>query len=421
MKRTLLFVLIALFTVMSVSVSVAFVEDSTTPNTAVTPTAEQSDEITGFVQDLCQLNKAAVKADTVGWLVGKFKEALGETAFTTSVTTGEFRNKSDNKNYCNIVARLSKTGATKQIIIGAHYDVTNGEGAADNATGVATLYYLMKSFARSKDIPCNITFVAFDGEEQGLLGSDYFVNGNEDVANDGMSAEEISNTLVMFNIDSIAVGKKLYLMCENKHTNLADVILANSDGIAEKPYARGTYGTYLDAVYGRGYGYYEYIQGSDHTPFRLKGIPVAFFFSGSYNSGSWDFDEGSVINSSSDTFDNLKNYSFVERVLTVNNAIVNTVLDEQFLDVANNARSQLVNLKLLYNAWWPSLVVLGVLVILAICTVLYSRKLQKKAILGTAEIKTQKVFEKPDASEIFSFAETKDDKKDIDDIFTFKK
>ena len=64
---------------------------------------------------------------------------------------------------------------------------------------------------------------------------------------------------------------------------------------------------------------------------------------------------------------------------------------------------------------------LGVLVILAICTVLYSRKLQKKAILGTAEIKTQKVFEKPDASEIFSFAETKDDKKDIDDIFTFKK
>lgn len=424
MKKTLTFVLIVLFALTFVGVSVAFAEEPAESNAAVAPTTEQTDEIASFVEQLCVLNKAAVKSDTVAWLVDKFSQALSTTAFEWSVATDQFKNKassSDNKNCFNVVARLKKAGATKQIIIGAHYDVSSGEGAADNATGVATLYYLMKSFAAATDIPCNVTFVAFDGEEQGLLGSNYFVNGYDDVSNDGMSAEEVANTLVMFNIDSIALGKQLYVMCENKRTDLANAILGSSNGITEKPYARGTYGDYLDTIYGHGYGYYEYVQGSDHTPFRLAGIPIAFFFSGSYEKGAWDFDAGGVINSLGDTYENLAGRAFVERVLAVNDAIFNTVLDEQFVEVAVATRSQLVNLNLWYNAWWPKLIVLGILIVLAVCTWLYSRKLQKSALTGTAEIKTQKIFEKPDASEIFSFEDKQDDTTNIDDIFTFKK
>ena len=416
MKKVFLFVLIALLAIVSVSSTVAFAESSTAKSSTVNaPRATENGEIQQFVQDLCELNAQGDKMAIVLYLLGKFDEALTEASGVTITVQEQFFSY-DSNSYSNVVARLAKAGATKQIVIGAHYDAV-GEGAGDNVVGVAALYYTMKQLANNAaKIPFNVTFVAFDGEEQGLLGSDYFVNGYKDNTNDGMSAEEIESTLVMFNIDSIAQGDNLYLMCENKRTDLADIILDNTNGITEKPYARGTYGSYLDSF---GYGYYEFVQGSDHTSFRLAGIPIAFFFSGTYASGSWNFDAGSAINSANDTYKNLLNYDFVGRVTTVGNAIVDTMLNEQFVPIAENARGQLVNLNFWYNRWWPSLVVLGILAILAVFTFLYYRKLQKAAILGTAEIKTQKVFEKPDASEIFSFAN--ESKPDADDIFTFRK
>ena len=420
MKKGLLFVLIALLVVVTVVSTVAFAKEPTAGSPTVTPTAtEENDEISSFVKELCELNaecsKSGDNTDKRNFLLEKFREALATSNFKTNVEEQPFGDNS----YRNIVATLVKDGTQKQIIIGAHYD-TKGEGADDNAVGVAALYYTMKALAVADDLPFNITFVAFDGEEEEMLGSNYFVNGAN--GKGGMSAEEVANTLVMFNIDSIALGTNMYLMCENRHTSLANTILTHSEGIVEKPYARGTYGSYLDDIYGTGYGYYEFVQRSDHTPFRLAGIPIAFFFSGEYSNGSWDFNAGDTINTEADTFDNLKDTQYEERILAVSGAIVNTLLDEQFVEVATNARSQLVNLNLWYNKWWASLIIFVILVVLAICTWLYSRKLQKNAILGTAEIKTQKVFEKPDASDIFSFGETNSENKtDVDDIFTFKK
>ena len=415
MKKGLLFVLIVLLVVLAFGSSVSFAEE-------VSATQTTENDVENFVKELCELNANGNKAETITHLVAKFRKALGEPADVTeadsNVQTERFSNS--NENYYNIVARLVKDGTDKQIIIGAHYDVSNGAGAADNAAGVAALYLTMQTLVQNADkVPFNITFVAFDGEEQGLLGSQEFVKK--------LSAEQLLNTLVMFNIDSIALGDNLYLMCENKHTALAKAILANSQGIVEKPYARGTYGSYLEDIYGFGYGYYEFVQGSDHTPFRLSGIPIAFLFSGTYSALPWSFKESSdpanqVINSEADTYDNLAKTDFVSRIQTVSDAIVNTVLSNDFATVAENARSQLVNLKFWYNKWWASLAIFVILVVLAVLTWLYYRKLQKNAILGNAEIKTQKVFEKPDASEIFSFGETKSESKaDIDDIFTFKK
>lgn len=423
MKKVLLVVFSVLLVTLTVLPHLAFADVTTADSPTVT---EENAEIKAFVKDLCELNASGDKAETVNWLVAKFREALNNSALDSSVAIDQFTNKGDNKNYFNIVARLVKAGAKKQIIVGAHYDVLIGEGASDNVAGVAALYYTMMTLAdNANKIPFNVTFVAFDGEEKGLLGSNYFVNGYEDNPNDGMSAEEIANTLVMFNIDSIALGDDVYLMCENKHTDLANAILANSDGIVEKPYARGTYGSVLDSVYGHGYGYYEYVQGSDHTPFRLKGIPVAFLFSGTYSASPWGFSESSsfsqVMNSADDTYENLvkSGVAYAVRIQNVGDAIANTIISDGFSDVAENARSQLVNLNFWYNKWWASLVILGILVILVIFTLLYNRKLQKKSILGTAEVKKQKVFDKPDASEIFSFDDSQ--KSDADDIFTFKK
>lgn len=391
-------------------------------------------EVTDFVKRLCELNKVGDKEDIIAFIQASFSYALGETdqspitsettqqqvAATTQSNVRSILFTYGQKNYVNVEARISSQQSDgKQIIVGAHYDVTKGEGAADNACGMAALYQTMKVLSQNKDkLPFDVVFVAFDGEEGGMLGSDNYVS-------ETMSATERVNTLVMFNIDSIALGDNMYFMCENKHTDLADLVLSNSEGIAEKPYAVGTYGVF-DMF---GYGYYEFVQGSDHTSFRLQGIPIAFFFSGTYEADVWGFrtsadSSKNTINSARDTFENLQSSGadYVGRIVAVSNAIVETVLSDEFSDVAQNARNQLVNLDLWYNPWWPKLIVAGVLILLAVLTFFYYRKLQKKSLLGTAEIKTQTVFDKPNAEDIFSFkSDNHKNGEDVEDIFTFKK
>jgi len=69
----------------------------------------------------------------------------------------------------------------KIIVISAHYDhlgVINGKifnGADDNASGVAGMLKIAKHFSRTKP-NYTLIFAAFDAEEFGRKGSDYFVN-----------------------------------------------------------------------------------------------------------------------------------------------------------------------------------------------------------------------------------------------------
>ncbi|MCH5151438.1 MAG: Zn-dependent exopeptidase M28 [Clostridiales bacterium] len=403
------FVLIALCVVLVCIAATPVVIAEQSTNDAV------NEEIKAFVKTLCEFNGANDKEGARDFIVQSFKEVIGNDG--NNVTAKRF--SLDGDNYYNVEARLEVQGATKQIIIGAHYDTTAGEGAADNACGVAALVQIFKTlYQHRSELPFNVIFVAFDGEENGLLGSGHYVNGYSNVVAGGMSEEEINNTLVMFNVDSIASGDNLYLMCENKRTDLANLILSNASGIKEKPYARGTYSEYDRSF---GYGYYELVQGSDHTPFRLRGIPTALFFSGNYSIGSWDVDTGNI-NTTNDKFDYLPT-DFTSRIQTVADAVANTVLSSSFVSVAENARSQLVNLNLTYNYWWPTIVAVVILVGLVVATVLYNRKLQKNAILGSADVKAEKVFDKPAAEDIFTFKGDEDKRKndEIEDIFSFKK
>lgn len=397
MKKLFFALVAALLIAMAFAPNVALAED-------VDQDFTQNSEIYDFVQELCDYNYKGVEYARA-YLEDKFAETLDGKG---AVSKQQF----ENGQYVNLVAKLTKNGADKQIIIGAHYD-TFGEGAGDNACGVAALYRAMQLLSSNVGkLPCNVVFVAFDGEEAGLLGSEYYVNK--------MSQAERDSTLVMFNVDTIATGDKLYLHCENKSTDLAKLILGNAEGLQHKPYAKGTFGIAYD-VYG--YGYYETVQGSDHTPFRLAGIPTALFFSGTYSSTVWNYAENSdpskaVMNSTSDTFENLtlNHPNFDARIEAVAQAIVNTVTDANFATVGANARKQLVNLNFWYNVWWPIITVVVIAIAAIVLAIFYYRKLQKNAILGESEIKSQTVFEKPDADDIFSF---KSD--DTDDIFTFKK
>jgi Zn-dependent M28 family amino/carboxypeptidase len=71
----------------------------------------------------------------------------------------------------NVVATLPGKPGTKALLLGAHYDrVAKGRGAVDNAASCAVLLELMESL-KSKPLASSVTFVFFDLEELGLLGS----------------------------------------------------------------------------------------------------------------------------------------------------------------------------------------------------------------------------------------------------------
>jgi len=94
------------------------------------------------------------------------------------------------------------------IVIGAHYDHLGlgGEGsgslsartgihhgADDNASGVAGLIELARMLSSHKQ-KRTVVFIAFSGEEEGLIGSSYYVNH---------PIVPLANTVAMINMDMI--------------------------------------------------------------------------------------------------------------------------------------------------------------------------------------------------------------------------
>jgi hypothetical protein len=77
----------------------------------------------------------------------------------------------------NVIARLGPNPPAPQVVIGAHMDAyRDSPGASDNASGIAALLALAR-IMKSSDRPegFGLTFVAFGGEEAGVLGSRAFV------------------------------------------------------------------------------------------------------------------------------------------------------------------------------------------------------------------------------------------------------
>lgn len=82
----------------------------------------------------------------------------------------------------NVIGYLSgKKKTQKTLVFSAHYDHLGrmGQnslfpGANDNASGMTMLLSLAKYFEKMRP-DCNVVFIAFAGEEIGLLGSKYFV------------------------------------------------------------------------------------------------------------------------------------------------------------------------------------------------------------------------------------------------------
>ncbi|MEW6733611.1 MAG: M28 family peptidase [Acidobacteriota bacterium] len=157
------------------------------------------------------------------------------------------------------------------VVIGAHYDHLGlggsdslavgregiHHGADDNASGVAGLLELARVFSLNRNfLRRSIVFAAFSGEEEGLLGSNYYVK---------QPPFPIERTVAMLNMDMIGRMKNDTLVISGVGTSTQWKPM-----IEELNRARGFTLRLQDDGFGP----------SDHASFYGKDVPVLHFFTG---------------------------------------------------------------------------------------------------------------------------------------------
>jgi hypothetical protein len=179
------------------------------------------------------------------------------------------------------------------IVIGAHYDhlglggegslaPREGEihhGADDNASGTAGVLELARMFSQGPKPRRTIVFIAFSGEEEGLIGSNYYVNH---------PVAPLANTVAMINMDMIGRLKdqKLSIGGVGTAQEWKDKIKRTQDSFTAPqtiPASAGNHSSTSSAspfaltLNEDGYG------PSDHSSFYSKQIPVLFFWTGTHS------------------------------------------------------------------------------------------------------------------------------------------
>ncbi|MGL5330951.1 MAG: M20/M25/M40 family metallo-hydrolase [Peptostreptococcaceae bacterium] len=157
----------------------------------------------------------------------------------------------------NVIGQL-KAGKNsenaKTIVLGAHFDSVSSPGASDNASGTAVIVEVARLLSKPdirKNLNYNIEFVAFGGEELGLLGSKEYV---EELKED----DKVKNIEAMINLDMVGVGDYINTF------NLKNSLSSSFSQLAAKHIKAG------NGVYG---GSYTNMSSSDHAPFEEVGIP----------------------------------------------------------------------------------------------------------------------------------------------------
>lgn len=236
-----------------------------------------------------------------------FSVFMAQTALTISVDIVR-----RNRPAFNVVGVLEGTDPklkTEAIVIGAHYDhlgrggsgslaQREGQvhyGADDNASGVAGLLELARLFSAERPRR-TIVFIAFGGEEEGLLGSNFYVNHpvmplNQTVAmiNMDMIGRLKDNKLIVGGVGTSQEWRSL-VEAANSNTKMTVSTGAQAEGgrsaIESMPVVVGANGRAVVSLNSTqpfaltlsedGYG------PSDHASFYLKQVPVLFFWTGTH-------------------------------------------------------------------------------------------------------------------------------------------
>lgn len=254
-----------------------------------------SDKMEGRFPGTKQNDKAAkyIKSHFRKYNLLKFNENYYQS-FKLFVKPEINKMKSDTVTTQNVVGYIEGSDRVlknEYIVIGAHYDhwgwggkgsgskkkdtIAIHNGADDNASGVAGLLSILEELSNSKIKPKrSIIFVAFSGEEEGLLGSKYFVD-HLPVNKDAVK--------VMLNMDMIGrlnIDQQLYMGGAGTFPDGVDLMhkLGNSSG--------------LNLIVHAGE-----VGGSDHVSFYKSGISCIGFHTGGHPQYHTPEDDIEFINS----------------------------------------------------------------------------------------------------------------------------
>lgn len=230
------------------------------------------------------------------------QSATAKTPGTNKLLTGQIalstdlvRNEVAAHNVIGVIEGSDPVLKDENIVIGAHYDhlgrggdgslaPRSGDihhGADDNASGTAGVLELARIFsAQRSKLKRTLVFIAFGGEEEGLLGSNYYVNH---------PLVSLDKTVAMINMDMIGRMKDRKLIIGGVGTAKEwRQLLTNPDSGFELTMTEDGYGP------------------SDHSSFYSKKVPVLFFWTGTH----------SDYHKPSDTFDKI-NYDDEAQILTM--------------------------------------------------------------------------------------------------------
>ena len=193
-----------------------------------------------------------------------------------------------------IVTKNSSIDTTKNLIISAHYDsAEDSVGANDNGSGVAAVLELAR-ILKDTEIPYNIKFILFSGEEKYMLGSRWYVGK--------LTEDERKQIIGVINIDTIAEKSDLGYMAMIEGNKRPDDIEYDDEGL--KKLAELNKNSMSDLFTSSDRFYLTMATNSDHYPFALVDIPAVSIVQ--------DWQDGLNVNDSSDVKENMDMQRIVE-------------------------------------------------------------------------------------------------------------
>ncbi len=196
--------------------------------------------------------------DSENWIVNRY-----QTLGYTDIQLQPFTYSKGTSN--NII--ITKTGSlypNTYLIIDGHYDSINGVGANDNGSGTVLLLELAR-LLKDVDTEYSIKFIHFSGEEDGLIGSNYYVNNT-------VIPENLDIRLV-FNIDEVgglAGTTNDTIVCERDQT------LPQSNNAASNMFTQSL--ANLMELYSTLETEISYAYASDYVPFEDNGEIITGLF-----------------------------------------------------------------------------------------------------------------------------------------------
>ena len=155
---------------------------------------------------------------------------------------------------------ITKTGLVypdKYLIVDAHYDTRNGPGTNDNGTGTILLMEIARLLA-DIDLEYSIKFIHFSGEEDGLIGSQHYVNN---VVN-----PDDLDILLVFNIDQVGGingASNTKIVCERDQSNPSSNNAASDEATDQLATCVSLYSDLTPEI--------SFAYGSDYVPFENNG------------------------------------------------------------------------------------------------------------------------------------------------------